>query len=102
MSQKLHLLQAEDRLLQVDGQTILPKFAEHLKKMLLIRGKVRAGNKYFVEVDKDERQTSKDAVHHALECGTRTEQTKRHVDELEKAKGLDDGGFGTSGPCSTP
>ena len=96
MSQKLDLLLAKNPLQRVDGQTVLMKTAEHLAKMLSVRGLVGARNQNITEVDKNERQTSQKAVHHALERGTWVAQTKGHVDKLEEAEaeGRDDGGLG--------
>ena len=58
MSQKLHLLLAEDRLLQVDGEAVLSQAAKHLTKMLSMRSVVRARNQNVVMIDEDERQSS--------------------------------------------
>ena len=45
---------------------VLLKTVEHLAKMLLIRGMVRAGNKHVVELDENKGQTGQDTVHYAL------------------------------------
>ena len=58
MSQKLHLLLAEDGFLRVDGETILTQAAKHLAKMMSMRSMVRARNQDVIEVDEDEGQTS--------------------------------------------
>ena len=66
MSQKLHLLLAEDGLLRVDGNTVLTQAAKHLAKMMLMRSMVRAHNQNVIEVDEDEGQTSEHLVHQML------------------------------------
>ena len=77
MAQKLNLLLAENRLERVDGQTVLMETANHLLKMLSVRGVVGARNQKVVEVEKNEGQTSQDVVHHVLECGAGIAQTKK-------------------------
>ena len=66
MSQKLHLLLAEDGLLRVDGEAVLTQAAKHLTKMLSMRSVVRAPNQNLIEIDEDEGQFSEDAVHQML------------------------------------
>ena len=58
MSQKLHLLLAEDGLLRVDVEAVLSQAAKHLMKMLSMRSVVRARNQNVVMIDEDERQSS--------------------------------------------
>ena len=53
---------------------------KHLWKMLSVRGGAR--NQNIFKEDKNERQTSQDAVHHVLERGASVAQTKRHAEEL--------------------
>ena len=50
MSQKLHLLLAEDGLLRVDGEAVLTQAAKHLTKMLSMRSVVRAPNQKVIEL----------------------------------------------------
>ena len=58
MSQKLHLLLAEDGILRVDVEAVLSQAAKHLMKMLSMRSVVRARNQNVVMIDEDERQSS--------------------------------------------
>ena len=58
MAQKFDLLLAKNGLEHVDGQAILMKTAKHLRKMLSVRGVVRACNQNVIEVDKNKRQSS--------------------------------------------
>ena len=93
MSQKLHLLLAEARLLLVDGEAVLSQVVKHLMKMFLMRSVVRARNQNVVKIDEDERQSSENVVHQTLESRPRIPQAKRHLNELEQAKRLDDCGL---------
>ena len=63
MPQELDLLLAEDGLLGIDGESILPEPTKHLPKMLSMRSMVRTRNQNVVEVDEDEGQSSEDTVH---------------------------------------
>ena len=72
MSQKLDLFLAKNRLQRVDSQTVFMKTAKHLMKMLSVGGMVRARNLNVVEVDKNERQTSQDAVSWSCHCANQT------------------------------
>ena len=51
MSQKRHLLLAEDGLLHVDGEALLSQATKHLTKMLSMRSVVRARNQNVVKID---------------------------------------------------
>ena len=50
-------------------------------------------NQNIIQVDKAERQITKDSVHHPLKRWSSILEAKRKAKKLEEAKGVDDGGL---------
>ena len=78
-------------LLQVDGEAMEVAEVKHTVEMLLMRGPGVGKKQNIIKVDETQWNISKHHVHHSLQGLGSIVETKREAEELEEAKGSNDG-----------
>ena len=94
MSKVCELADTNDTLFPVDDHPVVREEAEDLTEVRFMLLFSVAGDEDVIQVYKDEREATEDAVHQSLECLGSVLETKGHAEELPEPKGSDDGCLG--------
>ena len=94
VSKVSELVDTKDTLFPVDDHPVVREEAEDLTEVHFMLLFSVAGDEDVIQVDKDERDPTEDAVHQPLECLGGVLETKGHAEELPEPKGSDDGRLG--------
>ena len=90
---------AKDTLLAVDDHPIFREETEDLTEVHFVLLFGAAGNENVVEVDENEGDVAKDAIHQPLKCLGGILEPKGHAEKLPEPEGSDDGRLGDVCRC---